>query len=73
MDVMIKNSEILVPSVIVTNRKTGVLYRKEPFEFKLTNGTTIRGISTGDGEGTGVRSQSADLLVLDEMDFISEE
>jgi len=49
------------------------MYKKNPMEFMLTNGSTIRGITTGDDEGTSARSQSADLMVLDEMDFISED
>ncbi len=74
MNDMIIGSSILINSVIKRNSTDGVLYRRNPnLEFKFTNGSTIRGITTGDGDGTSVRSQSADLLILDEMDFISEE
>jgi hypothetical protein len=73
MDEMIKNSKVLINSVYKSSGKGMQLYRKDPYEFMFTNESTIRGITTGDGDGTSVRSQSADLLVLDETDYITEE
>jgi hypothetical protein len=73
MNEMIINSDILIHSVVKRGSNDGTLYKKSPnMEFQFTNGSTIRGITTGDKDGTSVRSQSADLLILDEMDFISE-
>ena len=73
MNSLIRDSDILSQSVIKNGPRTGIMYKKNPMEFMLTNGSTIRGITTGDDEGTSARSQSADLMVLDEMDFISED
>jgi len=73
MNSLIRDSDILSQSVIKNGPRTGTMYKKNPMEFSLTNGSTIRGITTGDDEGTSARSQSADLMVLDEMDFISED
>jgi hypothetical protein len=56
----------MVFNSVIKTGKSSVLYRKNPFEFKFKNLSTIRGITTGDKEGTSVRSQSADLLVMDE-------
>jgi len=49
------------------------LYSKNPYELRFSNQATIRGTTTGDSDGVSVRSQSADLLILDETDYISEE
>lgn len=73
MNSMIRESDVLSQSVIKNGPRNGTMYKKNPMEFSLTNGSTIRGITTGDDEGTSARSQSADLMVLDEMDFISED
>ncbi len=72
MNEMIVNQPMVFNSVIKTG-KSSVLYRKNPFEFKFKNLSTIRGITTGDKEGTSVRSQSADLLVMDEQDYVPDE
>lgn len=74
MNDMLLNQPLLKNSVIKAGKADGKLYSRSPnYEFKFTNGSTIRGITTGDTDGTTMRSQSADLLVLDETDYISEE
>lgn len=72
MEEMIKKSGVLLGSLIIHGKHK--LYSKNPnYEFKFTNGSTIRGITTGDTDGLTMRSQSADLIVLDETDYISDE
>lgn len=58
---------------IVKQGRTHTLYSKNPYELRFSNQATIRGTTTGDSDGVSVRSQSADLLILDETDYISEE
>lgn len=49
--------------------------QKSPARIKFSNGSQIYGFTTGaksKGEGDSVRSQSADMVLLDEADFLAE-
>ena len=58
---------------VVKNGRGQKLFSKNPYNILFTNKSTIRGTTTGDSDGISVRSQSADLLILDETDYITEE
>jgi len=66
MDIMIRNSELLKESIVKISTRGLNVYRKNPYEIQLKNGSVIRGLTTGDSDGTSVRSQTADLLIMDE-------
>ena len=72
MDIMIRNSELLKESIVKISTRGLNVYRKNPYEIQLKNGSVIRGLTTGDSDGTSVRSQTADLLIMDEQDYVSE-
>ena len=61
-----------------TKLEPAIRYIKQPhYLIEFTNGSTIAGFVAGMGNDTRqadrIRGQSADLLVIDEMDLISEE
>ena len=58
----------VVKSMVVTNTKN-------PYMIKLSNDSAILGFTTGASSGGGaasVRGQRADLIVMDEVDYMSE-
>ena len=72
MDQMIRNSQLLRDSIVKISTRGLNVYRKNPYEIQLKNGSVIRGLTTGDSDGTSVRSQTADLLIMDEQDYVSD-
>jgi len=51
-------------------------YVKDPFTLKLRNGSQILGMTAGTKSGMGasnIRGQSADVVILDEADYLSQD
>lgn len=64
---IINNNEMLKASVVRSV--------KSPQRIELTNGSVVLGLSAGTTSGSGaksIRGQGANLIVLDECDFLSE-
>jgi len=65
---MIHDSDIISSSITVFRRRS-------PYEIKFKNGSTIRGFTTAERstKGTTVRGADADIMILDEVDYMSDE
>lgn len=70
MNSMIQASELLRSSVTSKSSIKGRFYSSDPYEISFTNGSVISGFTTGFSSGKGIRGQSADFIVIDEMDYM---
>jgi len=51
--------------------RSGKYYSQNPFEFRLKNGSRISAFMVNQSGGDGVRGQSADFIIFDEVDYIA--
>lgn len=67
----ISNSQILQDSVVRQSNTFGKFYKSNPFELRFKNGSIVKGFTTGqDANAVSIRGQSADFIVLDELDYM---
>lgn len=67
----ISQSELLSESVVRQSNTFGKFYKSNPFELRFKNGSVVKGFTTGqDADAVSIRGQSADLIVLDEIDYM---
>ncbi|HRV02233.1 MAG TPA: terminase family protein [Mesotoga sp.] len=70
MNSMIQSSELLRASITSKSSIKGRFYSSDPYEISFSNGSVISGFTTGFSSGKGIRGQSADFIVIDEMDYM---
>lgn len=64
-------SQILSDSVVRQSNMFGKYFKSNPFELRFKNGSIVKGFTTGqDADAVSVRGQSADFIVLDEVDYM---
>lgn len=72
MNEFIKKSELLMSGVVKTTNSKHKMYKSNPHLFTFVNGSEIIGLTTGAQEAANIRGQSADLIILDEVDYMNE-
>jgi len=72
MNEFIKKSELLMSGVTKGSNSKHKLYKSNPHLFTFVNGSEIVGLTTGAQEAANIRGQSADLIILDEVDYMNE-
>lgn len=72
MSMFIESSPIIAANV-KTHGTTGRYYTKDPYTMRFTNGSRIMGFAVGQKKGTNARGSSADLIIIDEMDYMNKE
>lgn len=72
MSMFIESSPIVAANV-KTKGTTGRYYTKDPYTIRFTNGSRITGFAVGQKKGTNARGSSADLIIIDEMDYMNKE
>jgi hypothetical protein len=70
---MFVESSPLISSSILTHGSTGKYYTKDPYTMRFANGSRISGFAVGQKKGTNARGSSADLIIIDEMDYMNKE
>ncbi len=68
----VQGSELLLESVQKFGPKH-VVYKSDPYEIRFGNGSRIIGFTTGSKGAENIRGQGADLLIFDEVDYMSED
>lgn len=67
----VSSSEILQESVVRQSNTFGKFYKSNPFELRFKNGSIVKGFTAGqDADAVSIRGQSADFIVLDELDYM---
>ena len=72
MSMFIESSQLISASV-KTHGTTGRYYTKDPYNMRFSNGSRINGFAVGQKKGTNARGSSADLIIIDEMDYMNKE
>ncbi len=63
----------IISSNVLTRGTSGRNYTKDPYSMRFRNGSNISGFAVGQKKGTNARGSSADLIVIDEMDYMNKE
>lgn len=72
MNDFIKKSDLLMSAVNRGSTSKHKLYKSNPHLFTFSNGSEIVGLTTGAQEAANIRGQSADLIILDEVDYMND-
>lgn len=72
MNDFIKKSDMFMSMIIKTTNSKSKLYTSNPHTFEFTNGSIIKGFTTGAQEASNIRGQSAGMIILDEVDYMGD-
>lgn len=72
MNDFIKKSDLFMSMIVKNTNSKSKFHTMNPHTFEFTNGSVIKGFTTGAQEASNIRGQSAGMIILDEVDYMGE-